>query len=106
MIETKPRSIYGALPNRLPHASPEPMQIESVKPTQPETLPKIKYTLEDVEIKKVEVDKDIVIRLVDTSGYQFIDIRKYYKGYPTKRGIRIRKDKFNAVKKILLEEFD
>lgn len=66
---------------------------------------KVKYSVEETEVKKIEVEKDIIIRLLDSGSFQFVDIRKYYKGYPTKRGIRIRKDRFDAVRKVILEEF-
>lgn len=63
--------------------------------------PKYVYTTEDEEIKKIELEKDIVLRMIKNENNIYIDIRKFYKGYPTKKGIRITKKIFDSIKEIL-----
>lgn len=63
--------------------------------------PKYVYTIEDEEIKKIELEKDIVLRMIKNENNIYVDIRKFYKGYPTKKGIRITKQIFDSIKEIL-----
>lgn len=63
--------------------------------------PKYVYTIEDEEIKKIELEKDIVLRMIKNENNIYVDIRKFYKGYPTKKGIRITKKIFDSIKEIL-----
>lgn len=46
------------------------------------------YTLEDNIIKEIKIDKNLVLRVIENANGTFIDIRKFYKDYPTKKGIR------------------
>ena len=46
------------------------------------------YDLNDEEIQRIVMENDIVIKLISNDKGVFIDIRKHYKGYPTKKGIR------------------
>lgn len=59
------------------------------------------YDLVDDELKVVTLDKDLVAKLITNNKGVFVDFRKYYKGYPTKRGIRIIATKFLEVAKVL-----
>ena len=62
---------------------------------------KFSYKLIDEELKKVELEKNIILRLLKSDGKLYIDLRKYYKNYPTKRGIRIPYDVFMETVKYL-----
>ena len=59
------------------------------------------YDLVDDEIKVVTLDNDLVVKLIANNKGVFIDFRKYYKGYPTKKGIRISATKFQEVANIM-----
>lgn len=63
--------------------------------------PKVVYTIEETELRKIEVSPNIFLRVIKTSENTYVDIRKYYKGYPTKRGIRFKLDVFDSIKDIL-----
>lgn len=71
------------------------------KKTNRDFKPKVVYTVEETELKKVEVAPNIYLRVINTSEDTYIDIRKYYKGYPTKKGIRFKQKVFNIIKDIL-----
>lgn len=64
------------------------------------------YDLEDEEIKKVTLDNDIVVKLIANNKGIFVDVRKYYKGYPTKKGIRIIASKFKELSDILKDDIE
>lgn len=60
------------------------------------------YKIEDEkELQKVEIDKNIILRVIENNDKKMIDIRRYYKGFPTKRGIRFDYKVFNTLKEIL-----
>ena len=44
---------------------------------------KFSYKLIDEELKKIELEKNIILRLLKSDGKLYIDLRKYYKNYPT-----------------------
>lgn len=62
------------------------------------------YTLEDKEIKRVNLDGDIVVRLLTNNLGAFVDVRKYYKGYPTKKGIRIYVNNYIKINDLLMDD--
>lgn len=64
----------------------------------------ITYNLDDVELKKINLDKNICIRVINNINGTFIDIRKYYKGYPTKRGIRFTTFMFKKIIEVLKDD--
>lgn len=59
------------------------------------------YDLVDDELKVVTLDNDLVVKLISNNKGVFVDFRKYYKGYPTKKGIRMLATKFREVAKIM-----
>lgn len=59
------------------------------------------YDLSDNEIKVINIDGDIVIKLISNNKGVFVDLRKYYKGYPTKKGIRIYARTYQEISQIL-----
>ena len=63
---------------------------------------KYTYKIDDeTELKKIELDKNIVVRILDFNGKKLVDLRKYYKGFPTKRGIRLDYDTFETLIEII-----
>ena len=60
-----------------------------------------KYDLIDDEIKTFTLDNDLVVKLISNNKGVFVDFRKYYKGYPTKKGIRLIASKFIEVSKMM-----
>lgn len=63
--------------------------------------PKIVYHVEEEELKKVEVDKNIYLRIIKYLDDLYFDLRKYYKGFPTKQGIRFKLEVYNKIKDLL-----
>ena len=59
------------------------------------------YDLDDTELRVITLDNDLVVKLIGNNKGYFVDVRKYYKGYPTKKGIRILATKFLEVSKVL-----
>lgn len=59
------------------------------------------YDLNDKELKVIHISDDVTARLIANDNGYFVDIRKYYKGYPTKKGIRILATKFVTMADIL-----
>lgn len=76
---------------------------EKEKKEKPEFLgKKYVYKIEDEkELQKVEIDKNIVLRVIEVGDKKLIDLRRYYKGFPTKRGIRFDYKVFNTLKEII-----
>jgi len=65
---------------------------------------KKEYDLDDSIIRDITLAGDIHVRLVaNTNGY-FVDIRKYFKGYPTKKGIRMLATKFATAAEMLRQD--
>lgn len=65
-----------------------------------------KYDLVDKELRIIHINDDIKARLIANDNGYFVDVRKYYKGYPTKKGIRILATKFVTVADILKKDID
>lgn len=76
---------------------------EKEKKEKPEFLgKKYVYKIEDEkELVKVELEKNLVLRIIEFNGKKMIDIRKYYKGYPTKKGVRFDYTIYETLKKII-----
>ena len=64
------------------------------------------YDLVDDELKVITLDNDLVVKLIANNKGVFVDFRKYYKGYPTKKGIRILATKFQEVARLMKEDID
>lgn len=82
----------------------EEIQIEEEKNTNQEKQNGATYNLDDIEIKKISLDKNICVRIINNINGTFVDIRKYYKGYPTKRGIRFSTFMFKKIIEYLKED--
>ncbi len=64
------------------------------------------YDLVDDELKVITLDNDLVVKLIANNKGVFVDFRKYYKGYPTKKGIRILATKFQEVARVMSEDIN
>lgn len=64
------------------------------------------YDLVDDELKVITLDNDLVVKLIANNKGVFVDFRKYYKGYPTKKGIRILATKFQEVAKVMNDDIN
>ena len=64
------------------------------------------YDLVDDELKVITLDNDLVVKLIANNKGVFVDFRKYYKGYPTKKGIRILATKFQEVARVMNDDID
>lgn len=62
------------------------------------------YDLNDNEIKVITLDNDITVKLIANNKGVFVDFRKYYKGYPTKKGIRILASNFKKIWELLVDD--
>ena len=61
-----------------------------------------KYRNDLVEVKACEVSKNIKARILRTpDGEDFVDIRNFYRGNPTKTGVRMREEAFKSIAKTL-----
>lgn len=76
--------------------------MNDTKTTNSKNVPVIQFN--DIEVQKIEVDKNICIRVMDSNGNKYVDLRKFYKGYPTKRGIRLKYELFKDVVEALLNK--
>lgn len=50
---------------------------------------KTKFNIDESTFLTIEVDKNLMLRVIGNIYGTFVDIRRYYKGFPTKTGVRI-----------------
>lgn len=86
-------------------------KIEDIKATEKEKTIFLSgknndYAFDDQVHTKVELDGDIVVKLLSNNKGVFVDIRKHYKGYPTKKGIRIYASYFKQLYEALKDDID
>lgn len=62
---------------------------------------KIVYKDIEEELKRIEIEKNIYARVLKINGELMLDIRRFYREFPTKKGVRISMDSFNNVKTLL-----
>ena len=55
----------------------------------------------EIELIKVELGKNIVARVLSIDDEKYIDFGKFYKGYPTKKNIRIKYNTYLKLNQIL-----
>ena len=65
---------------------------------------KKEYDLDDMVLRDISLAGDIHVRLISNTNGYFIDLRKYFKGYPTKKGIRILASKFVTASELLKKD--
>ena len=59
--------------------------------------PQLTQIIEEVPLLKFEVDKNVFLRVIQADDL-YIDIRKFYKGFPTKQGARFKMSIYNQIK--------
>lgn len=64
------------------------------------------YDLVDEILKTITLERDIIVRLISNNNGLYIDFRKYFKGYPTKKGIRVYAAKFKEIYDLLEEDIN
>ena len=64
------------------------------------------YDLVDDEVKVITLDDDMVVKLIANNKGIFVDFRKWYKGYPTKKGIRILATKFKQAADLMAPDIN
>ena len=57
---------------------------------------------EEKELLRINLKKNIVVRILDINDEKYVDFCKYYKGYPTKKNIRIKYKTYLKIKDILI----
>ena len=56
---------------------------------------------DEKELLRINLKKNIVVRILDVNDEKFVDFCKFYKGYPTKKNIRIKYKTFIKLKDLL-----
>ena len=56
--------------------------------------PKKEYDLDDTIIRDITLSNETHLRLLSNINGYFIDIRKFFRGYPSSKGIRVSAGKF------------
>ena len=57
---------------------------------------------EEKELLRINLKKNIVVRILDVNDEKYVDFCKYYKGYPTKKNIRIKYKTYLKIKDLLI----
>lgn len=64
------------------------------------------YDLDDAIIKDITLSSDVHIRLLSNINGYFVDIRKFFRGYPSQKGIRMNAPKFVIAADILKQDIE
>lgn len=62
---------------------------------------KIIYDIKEKELLKIDLGKEFYLRLLEENDDIYLDFRKFFKGFPTKRGFKFEKEKYIEIKNIL-----
>lgn len=62
------------------------------------------YDIDDTVIRDITLTGDIHVRLISNVNGYFVDIRRYFKQYPTQKGIRILASKFAVAAEYLKKD--
>ena len=57
---------------------------------------------DEKELLRINLKKNIVVRILDVNDEKFVDFYKFYKGYPTKKNIRIKYKTYLKLKDLLI----
>ena len=71
------------------------------KKQQPKEGGKRIYTDNEEELKKIEIEKGLYLRLLKVNECIYVDIRRYYRDFPTKRGVRLTHELFDQIKNLI-----
>lgn len=64
------------------------------------------YDLDDTVLKDIQLSNEVHIRLLSNINGYFVDFRKYFRGYPSQKGIRISVGKFILACDYLKKDID
>ena len=67
---------------------------------------KKEYDIDDTIIRDITLSGDIHVRLLSNTNGYFVDIRKYFNGFPTKKGIRMLATKFSIAANYLRKDLE
>ena len=67
---------------------------------------KREYDLNDKSICSIQLDKNVKVALIENEKGKYVDIRRYYNDFPTKKGIRIEANVFKEVIESLKDELN
>ena len=70
-------------------------------PEKENDIKKDSFNIDETIKLTIEVDKNLMLRVIDNIYGRFVDVRRYYKGFPTKTGMRIPLNMFYKVFKII-----
>lgn len=70
------------------------------------TTKKNEYKLTDKNICSIQLDGNIKVMLLENEKGVFVDIRRFFNEYPTKKGVRIDVKTFKTVIDSLKSELD
>ena len=78
------------------------------KEKEKELKKKIKrgYDIDDTIIRDITLSGDVHVRLISNTNGYFVDVRKYFNGFPTKKGIRILASKFSSAANYLKKDLE
>ena len=57
---------------------------------------------DEKELLRINLKKNIVVRILDVNDEKYVDFCKFYKGYPTKKNIRIKYKTYLKLKDLLI----
>lgn len=83
------------------HAKKEEMEINIKKEEEMEQEDDLMKINIEKELEKIELKNHIVIRLLETNCIKYVDFCKFYKGYPTKKSIRIDLETYKKINEYL-----
>lgn len=68
--------------------------------------PKKEYDLDDTIIRDITLSNETHLRLLSNINGYFIDIRKFFRGYPSSKGIRVSAGKFAVAMEYLKKDIE
>lgn len=79
------------------------INLDDTKKKKPE---KKEYDLDDVIIREITLTGNIHARLISNANGYFVDLRRYMRTFPTKKGIRILASKFMQACDFLRKDYE
>ena len=64
------------------------------------------YNLDDNVIKVIRADNDVQFKLLTNNKGVFVDMRRYNRGFPTQKGVRVYASVFSKVAELLKDDIN
>ena len=77
---------------------------KKVSTPEKKQVPENNFSVNEILLLTIEVDKNLMLRVIDNVYGRFVDIRKFYKGFPTKNGVKIPLSLFDKIYYIIKEK--